>query len=316
MSNSTLITDYVGRGTHAARPVTPGPIPTGGTAFYYETDTTTMFYWSGSAWVAMSAPVAANPTATAKDTAVNGVATTFMASDSAPAIQKATSSLFGIVKVDGTTITASGGVISSTGLSAGTPPTIVQSGISTAASASITLSSAPVNGNLLVAICFNPTNNTAGTGWTFQDNDQSGTDFCSIFTKVAGAGESATQTPIGSAPTAALICMWELNGQAVSNFVLNAYAEAQDARAGSRLTSRSRALAVPSNAIFLGAVGIAGTGQTITKTSNVTVDQTANAGTTRNGVMGHSTGTTPVGQIMVAFSAAAGNKAAGIVVTA
>jgi hypothetical protein len=57
----------------------------------------------------------ANPTATASDTAVNGVATTFMRSDAAPAVQKASASQFGLVKVDGTTITASGGVISSSG---------------------------------------------------------------------------------------------------------------------------------------------------------------------------------------------------------
>lgn len=54
----------------------------------------------------------ANPTATAADTAVNGSATTCMRSDAAPAVQKASSSVFGIVKVDGTTITSSGGVIS------------------------------------------------------------------------------------------------------------------------------------------------------------------------------------------------------------
>lgn len=55
----------------------------------------------------------ANPTATAKDTAVNGVASTYMRSDAAPAIQLTTSSLFGLCKVDGTSITAAGGVISS-----------------------------------------------------------------------------------------------------------------------------------------------------------------------------------------------------------
>ena len=57
-------------------------------------------------------PGSANPTATAGDVAVNGSATTFMRSDGAPAIQKSSSSLFGLAKVDGTTITASGGVIS------------------------------------------------------------------------------------------------------------------------------------------------------------------------------------------------------------
>lgn len=59
--------------------------------------------------------LSANPTATASDTAVNGSASTFMRSDAAPAIQKATSGQFGLVKVDGTTITASGGVISASG---------------------------------------------------------------------------------------------------------------------------------------------------------------------------------------------------------
>ena len=55
----------------------------------------------------------ANPTATARDTAVNGAATTCMRSDAAPAVQLGSSSQFGIVKVDGITITATGGVISS-----------------------------------------------------------------------------------------------------------------------------------------------------------------------------------------------------------
>lgn len=50
MAGSTLITDYLGEGTHAARPTSPS-VPTGGTAIYYETDTTNTFAWSGSAWV-------------------------------------------------------------------------------------------------------------------------------------------------------------------------------------------------------------------------------------------------------------------------
>lgn len=58
-----------------------------------------------------SIPVGANPSATAKDTAVNGSAVTFMRSDAAPAVQKASSSQFGIVKVDGKSIIATSGVI-------------------------------------------------------------------------------------------------------------------------------------------------------------------------------------------------------------
>jgi hypothetical protein len=50
MASSALITDYLGSGTHAERPATPN-IPATGTAFYYETDTTDTFGWTGSAWV-------------------------------------------------------------------------------------------------------------------------------------------------------------------------------------------------------------------------------------------------------------------------
>jgi hypothetical protein len=59
-----------------------------------------------------SGSTGANPTAIGSDTAVNGVATTFMRSDGAPAIQKASASQFGVVEVDGTTIVATAGVIS------------------------------------------------------------------------------------------------------------------------------------------------------------------------------------------------------------
>lgn len=56
-------------------------------------------------------PVGANPTATAGPAAVNGVATTFMRSDGAPPVQLGTNAQKGIVQVDGSTITASSGVI-------------------------------------------------------------------------------------------------------------------------------------------------------------------------------------------------------------
>jgi hypothetical protein len=79
------------------------------------TVSTGLSFSGGALTNTVTAPTAANPTATASDTAVNGSAGTFMRSDAAPAIQKASSSVFGLVKVDGTTITASGGVISAVG---------------------------------------------------------------------------------------------------------------------------------------------------------------------------------------------------------
>src|SRR5271166_3840873 len=64
-------------------------------------------------------PAGANPSATAGPAAVNGSATTFMRSDGAPLIQKASASQFGIVEVDNTTITAASGVISAVKLVSG-----------------------------------------------------------------------------------------------------------------------------------------------------------------------------------------------------
>lgn len=55
----------------------------------------------------------ANPTATASDTAVNGVATTCMRSDAAPAVQKATNAQFGLAEC-GAGITCTAGVITPT----------------------------------------------------------------------------------------------------------------------------------------------------------------------------------------------------------
>lgn len=51
-THSTLISDYVGVGTLAARPTTPNITGTA-QALYYATDTTTEYAWNGSAWVAI-----------------------------------------------------------------------------------------------------------------------------------------------------------------------------------------------------------------------------------------------------------------------
>ncbi len=75
---------------------------------------------NGTAWTSTTCPggTAANPTGTAGPTAVNGVASTYMRSDGAPAVQQGSSSQKGIVQVDGTTITAASGVISAAPISA------------------------------------------------------------------------------------------------------------------------------------------------------------------------------------------------------
>src|SRR5579859_148761 len=56
MAGSSRIIDYLGEGTHAARPVTP-TLMAGGIGLYYETDTLKLFMWdvAGAAWVQISA---------------------------------------------------------------------------------------------------------------------------------------------------------------------------------------------------------------------------------------------------------------------
>lgn len=62
MTTPTLLTDFVGEGLAANMPVTPN-VPAGCTAFYYQTDTTTLKAWTGSAWVTVPTGAAATPPA-------------------------------------------------------------------------------------------------------------------------------------------------------------------------------------------------------------------------------------------------------------
>ena len=50
MTASALMVDYLGHGTHAARPVSPNVVA-GVAPVYYEDDTLNTFIWDGSAWV-------------------------------------------------------------------------------------------------------------------------------------------------------------------------------------------------------------------------------------------------------------------------
>lgn len=96
-----------------APPAVPAPVDG---AEYIDTSTTPYsFYVANSGTWNLINVLPGNPTAIAKDTAVSGTASTYMRSDAAPAVQKASSTLFGIVKTDNLTITASGGVISGPG---------------------------------------------------------------------------------------------------------------------------------------------------------------------------------------------------------
>lgn len=190
---------------------------------------------------AASGVAGADPTAEIGPAAVNGTALTFLRSDAAQkladtAVTPATygdSTHYATFTVDqqGRLTAAAQVAISGSGYAPGTVPTVVQFGHSVGGGNSVTLGVAPTNGNLLVALATNPTSDTVGAGWTKVVDNPNGLDYGLAFTKVAGAGESTTQTPLSGVGTKGCISMWELHGQNASPF---AYGQSQTEQSSSQ----------------------------------------------------------------------------------
>lgn len=185
------------------------------------------------------------------------------------------------------------------GYSAGTPPTIVQTAIAEGAINQLTMTSAPTNGNLLVAICINGASVSAGSGWTLLVSNSSG-DVGGILTKTAGAGESTTQAPLASLQTG-VIMIWELHGQSAAPVIFASMGAEQTglvATLGPSFTNLTNCLA-------LGGLTLESTSNNIVSSLNMAQDKVINTGTVRQGVMAHSTlATCPTAQQIVTFSGA------------
>lgn len=200
------------------------------------------------------------------------------------------------------------------GYNPGTTPTIVQSGSENTGAQGITLANPPANGNLLIAMNFNSSVSTPGSGWTSVLQNSSGTDYGTIYKKTAGGSESATQNPLSSAPGTGCTVMWELSG--VSS-ILAASSEAEQ-------SSATFATSVPlgpldQKLMFLGAIGLVSTTGNLVSPYGygVTIDQNIHTGATRQIVGGHATiDKFPIAQIAAAFSAASSYKPLGLLLTA
>lgn len=198
------------------------------------------------------------------------------------------------------------------GGSAGTPPTVVQFASDKTGADTVTFSSAPTNGNLLVAISFNPSTDTAGSGWTAVGSNGSGTDFGTVFTKTAGASESATQQPINSAPGTGCMGVWELHNAAGGIITASLAPEV------SAINNATGPLPNLTNVLFLGGIGLVSTSNSINVVYNVTVDHQDASGTGRQGAWGHSTAAIALGQMLATFtgSGTPSSKALGVLVSA
>lgn len=198
---------------------------------------------------------------------------------------------------------ASGGV-------AGTPPAIVQFAHSNTSN-SVVFGIAPTNGNLLVAICVD-TGSGAGAGWAAEDTDAGGANFGLIATKVAGAGESTTQTPMAAGSNNVMvICAWEITGQAGSSPVLFA----NSSTLGAAHTAYTQpAVASLANVLNLGAIQTEGTPQTLTGCYGMSQDVLNNAATFSHYVAGHSdAGSASVAQLLTRMAGSTANTRQGIV---
>ncbi len=200
------------------------------------------------------------------------------------------------------------------GYNAGTPPTVVQSGHDVAGNKQITLGSAPINGNLLIAMTVNTPATTPGSGWTLLASNTSGTDDGYIYYKVAGAGESTTQAPLAANEAPGCMVIWEINGQAATWLVQ----VAMEAEQVTSVYAFSPVMGpLDQKLLFLGFIGLISTAGNFTGTYGVVQDQLVNTGSTRQVFGGHSTlNNYPTAQIAAVISASSSYKAMGLIITA
>jgi len=107
------------------------------------------------------------------------------------------------------------------------PLSIVQNQLTVLNQNFVTLGAPPTSGNLLVALCSHNQNNIGvGAGWTQVGAQNGVTTFgTGCYTKTAGVGESATQTPIGIGNGGGGLQIWEIHGGAG---LVDVYAQQHD----------------------------------------------------------------------------------------
>jgi len=187
------------------------------------------------------------------------------------------------------------------GVPVGTPPTVVQVAGECSAGGLVVMASAPTSGNLLLAMTFNSTGNSSGTGWTKLFENPTGLDWGDIWYKVAGAGESTTQTPLGGSPSVAAKMIWELSGMAsVPACFIGAASQVEQATG---LSGAGPQFPNLTNCRSFNAMGLASASNNLKALYNIQhSDAFINSGTGRQLAAGHSDASYPINQIFATFT--------------
>lgn len=209
---------------------------------------------------------------------------------------------------------ANGGwVAAGGGYSKGIPPSVVQFAHKQGnANNAVLMGSAPTNGNLLVAMSFQPTSDTASSGWTKLVENSNGTDFGLIFTKVAGAGESTTQTPVTGSPTVGATMIWELSHASGTPVFVAGLSE--DEHTGA--TASPVLIGLATDCLGLAAMSLV-TGATISKVANIGTQDVLDNTADRRIAAGHvDLSAAPNAGIFASFSGSGSSKGATAIVSA
>jgi len=193
------------------------------------------------------------------------------------------------------------------GYNPGSVPVEVQFAFAVNGGNDVVFTNPPTNGNLLVAMSSSPNAQNPGSGWTRQVINSSGTDFKTVMTKVAGPGESATQSPItGSSGTGGITC-WEL-----SNAAAGFLAAAQQGQQTGNVTN---SVLLPNVTNGIGLAGVFAENQNITAVYNGgTQDVLDNSGS-RKIAAGHvDFSASPMVGILAKFAASTGYNCMAVLI--
>lgn len=209
---------------------------------------------------------------------------------------------------------ASAWTTASGGYSSGAPPTVVQFAFNVNGTKSVTFSLAPTNGNLLVAMSFNPSTSTGGAGWTKVVEVTTGTDFGDVWSKVAGGAESTTQSPLNADPgggVGTIVC-WELHHGTGTPVIAAAATQAEQ----TGVTNTMVPFPNVSDCIGLSAVSVV-TATTIGTVRNVGTQDVKDNTSARRVVAGHTDlSKSPNAGILAALSGSGSSKGATAIVSA